>query len=238
MNNVLDEIQHYKDRSKAKRIIGERNEDHSERGEAFNAFEQALESLDPAIQLLTEAMEDTEDQSALLQKLAIQLADCYGMKGGLYRRLARYDKSMLDESIKMYDIGCEIELNKTYGVSNSYNLTNSIVVRILKDPNNLLSQREKILEAIQIVRKQVEAERKYEWWAWSDLGELNLLAGRTEEFIPAYEKFKLAGARAQDYDSTINVLRELAQALHETAPAISEGILVTVTYLNKNKPTR
>ena len=164
-------------------------------------------------------------------ELASELADCYGMLGGVYRRAED-----LDKSLESYDAGSGYEKSEKYGVENSYNMTNAIVVRILRDPQSLQSLRDKIKEAIRLVENQVEGKRKGQWWAWSDLGELRLLSGSLDDARTAYQGFQEKGARARDFESTISVLSELEEKVRGLYPQVAEGFADTILSLKQNKP--
>lgn len=213
MSSVLEEVRALKEGARTDTLRGKYNE--------------ALDSLKTAIDLLSSELENAEEDP---RELAIQLADCYGMAGGVCRRMGN-----LDESIKMYDTGYKYESNRSYKISSSYNLTNRIVIRILKDTDNLITLKTTIKEAAEIVQKQVERKRRREWWAWADLGELYLLCGESKEALRAYEMFTHSGAREPDYESQISVLNELASVLKSVNASVSEAILKAIEYLEKAK---
>ena len=205
---------------------------------ANGKYDKALACLEDAIDLLSSELKEIEDSGIAeseedRHELAVYLADCYGMEGGVYRR-----SGDLDKAIEKYDEGYKYEKDKSYHISNSYNLINSIVVRILKDPNNFTAQKTVIQNALEAVKKQVERKRSREWWAWSDLGQLYLLSGKIEEALQSYEKFKTTGARIQNYESTIAVLKELENALNTVDPFVSQGISKAMWYLEENTPAR
>lgn len=232
VNDILEDVQSLKGSASANSTFGD--------------YDEALADLERAIQSLLSELEDIERQELISteskenrrHKLARQLADSYGMVGGVYRRKAKKDKSNLDMSILMYDKGCELENDKSYNIQNSYNLTNSIVVRVLKDPRNLTTQEARIRDAIETIQKQVEVKRRGEWWAWADLGQLYLLSGKSKEALQSYEKFKSTGAPSKDYESAIDVLAELEQVLATTNSHISEAISEVIQFLKNNKPDR
>lgn len=245
MSDIFQQIQPYQESARATRVFGDRHAASGRPEEAQRYYKKALKDLDQIITLLSSELKSAERQlkniehqetgSIFLQeyrhKLASQLADTHGMMGGMYRRMAEYDRSMLDGAIEMYDMGRQYEVDPLYDVSNSYNLTNSIVMRVLKDPLNLERQKQKLQESILIIGRQVEEERKYDWWAWADLGELYLLDGKKDEALLAYDKLRSTGARVQDYDLIRKVLQDLTQALREANPSIAEAISSAIQYL-------
>ncbi len=228
-HNLLEEVQSLKGSARANTTFGD--------------YEEALTDLNLAIGQLRSGLQkiDTQetfyigyDRSGLLR----QLADCYGMAGGVYRRKAKEDRANLEKSIRMYDSGRELEYDTSCGIQNSYNITNSIAVRIIQNAKCLTTQETEIRKAIRTIQKQVEVKRRDEWWAWADLGQLYLLIGQEKEAFQAYAKFQDAGPRARDYVSTLTVLEELMQALKPTNPPIAKSIERVIQDLKKNKPSR
>jgi tetratricopeptide (TPR) repeat protein len=179
----------------------------------FDDFSIALEALDKAIKLLKTALENglalpENQRPAPISDIKRELADCYGMKGGLYRREstghhgAQRD-ALLAKAEEMYESGAALEQN------DSYNLTNTIVIPLLRNPDRLPELRPKAIAARDEVQRQVDGPRRSQWWAWADLGLLNLLAGESSRALQAYAQFGRVGAQVQDCQSTINVLHDL-----------------------------
>lgn len=214
----------------------------------FEDYDQALVSIREALEILrAEDRVMSEDPSLGNEKYRDQLrrefADFYGMAGGLYRRKAALGnrEEMLRESEKMYREGLKREKD------DSYNLTNSIVLPVLRDPTFLDRQTAEIHQALETVKKQVEGEsgelggvgkpgaRKDQWWAWADLGLLNLLSGDLGSALRAYDKYREVGARAQDYESTILVLEELCQGLLEAQGSVRDSIQKAIEHLKLQK---
>src|SRR5260370_21310590 len=94
--------------------------------------EKALPRLKKATKLLEDNDEENEDDK-YRDELRQELADCYGMMGGVYRRLSDSGDTNvnLEEAAKMYEKG------RVNEVDSSYNLSNSVVIPILLDPENL-----------------------------------------------------------------------------------------------------
>ncbi len=201
--------------------------------------EKALAEYERGIELLREECDPVENQIAegepleeYRNQLARLLADFYGMAGGTLRRDGK-----LDESIKMYEQGYKIELEKKYNIQDSYNLTNRIIVKILKNPGELSALKGNIREGIQLIEKQVQGVRRDEWWAWADLGELYLLEENSEKARFAYERFREKSPTAKNYKSVIMVLEELQDALKGTTAAVSELIEREVNFLRNSVPS-
>jgi len=215
----------------------------------FEDYDEALKDLDKAINLLSPTLkelkamnpEDAKQYFPWRHKFARELADCYGMKGGNYRR-----KGELEEAEVMYRKGSGFEIK--YSIPDTYNRTNVIVLQLLRDPNC----HEKLVEMIQgvrqIVQDQVEGKNKNKWWAWADFGLLNLLSVNLEatkhqelyqkEAQEAYKKFKDTGAGKQDFESTIEVLEQLKERFKEVDKATASLMQMEIDWLEKNTPDR
>lgn len=181
----------------------------------FEDYDSALQTLDDATTLLDPLLseikkvkdtEQVEHYETLRFKLARELSDCYGMKGGIYRRLGA-----LDLAENMYEKGAQYE--QGFNIPDTYNRTNVIVLKLLRDPNKLEALGEMIRASRNLVQDQVNGKNKNKWWAWADFGLLNLLIANLEdsehpgffrnEAHSAYEKFKETGAEIQHFESTI-----------------------------------
>jgi tetratricopeptide (TPR) repeat protein len=230
MSDALEKAKALRDTAKSRTASADRRK--SRRGEAD--YSEPVELLDEAVGLLLAELGKPGGRGAADDegKLVSLLADCYGMLGGVHRRAGQ-----LDRSIEAYDAGRRYERDPAYDVQNSYNITNAIAVRVLRDPRSLAAQHEQIKDAIDFIWKQVNGKRKSQWWAWADLGELRLLGGQFEEARKAYEKFRECGPRASDYESTASVLEELKQAVARVDERVAAAITSTTDYLNENKPS-
>ena len=184
IDNVLSEVKGLKNDAKLLRDIGD--------------TDGAIANLDKAIARVEAARGGsvTPDES---DRLKAQLADLWGMQGGVYRRAGR-----MAEALAAYKKGLEFESD------DSYNLTNSLTLELLIDPTRLNELEPNVVAARDAVEKQIQKQRSRQWWAWADLGLLELLSGHEERAIAAYKNFVATGARASDYDSTISVLEELS----------------------------
>jgi len=212
VKEVLMQVKRLKDKAKANRDFGD--------------LEEALDHLREATGLLEPHAENTEYRTKIRQ----ELADCYGMMGGIYRRQGK-----LEEAGNKYRRGLH------YEDDDSYNLSNSVVIPILIDPLRLESQQTKtrIEDGITIVQEQVRGRRKDEWWAWADLGLFNLLQGNKKAALEAYSQFGKVGARPQDYESTILVLNNLLDKLQTagspSVKSVAESVEDAIIVLNKNR---
>jgi tetratricopeptide (TPR) repeat protein len=225
--DALDRVQGLKESAKTNRDFGD--------------FFEALADLKEAIDLLANELAEIERSGSpegelqLLrrQRVAGELADCYGMTGGIFRRLGN-----LDQALSSYEAGCNYEQNPEFGLVDSYNLTNSLVVQVLADGRSLITLQQEILNAAEVVNKQAEEKRREQWWAWCDVGVLALLTGNHERAWEAYRRFKEKGALAKHFDSTIEVLEGIRDSLEPVKPSISQLISEAIEFLRGERPLR
>lgn len=141
-------------------------------------------------------------------ELAKALADTHGMLGGVEWRAGD-----LSEAAAAYERGRAIEQDERFGIVDSYNLTNALVLRILLDPTGLDGMLGELQAAQAVVGKQVAGPRGKQWWAWADYGLLCLLTGKPEEATRAYKQFRISGPGPSDSESVGRVLQDLADAI-------------------------
>src|SRR5262245_49766966 len=105
-------------------------------------YESAASFLETAIQILESALADSTMANRKSQ-LASELADCYGLLGGINRRwglsLTEPEKrqELLRESFNSYNKGYqEYEAHEEYRITNSYNLLNRLVSLLLYSSTN------------------------------------------------------------------------------------------------------
>jgi hypothetical protein len=204
----------------------------------FDDLPAALSKLEKCIELLRHELTDSaelpeHEDAAFRSKIEKELADCYGMSGGIYRRAAmrasghERDKQ-LESAQTMYELGAGFERD------DSYNLTNTIVIPLLRDPGLIVPLQPEIARARDKVRQQVEGgPRGKQWWAWADLGLLSLLVGDLNGALHAYAQFRRLGAGAMDYQSTINVLEDLQNV--GSGGAMTEWFAAAIAFLLSQK---
>jgi hypothetical protein len=161
-------------------------------------------------------------------KMASELADCYGLLGGIERRWAlvadspeKHVGEHLRKSVTAYDEAWSYE-SGDYGISSSYGMVNRLVSRVLADPNALkegyVTDLGEAIEplavpvALEEAREKIEASRRAEsdYWAAADLALVQLLLGKGD---PAglYAKFIEKSPPDYAYKSTLDVLRPLSE---------------------------
>lgn len=244
LEEILKQVDSYK-------ASAEANKDFGDYDEAINDLQHAINLIAPMLERI-EAIhcEDIERYQTWLLKLAHELADCYGMQGGNYRRHGNLKKAE-----NAYKNGGDLEIR--YKIPETYNRTNVIVLQLLRSPKSHKALEQRIQEARDIVKSQINGKNKNKWWAWADFGLLSLLSvnlKQTEHQSPeeteyqkalyreeaqkAYEKFKDTGAGKQDFESTMIVLQQLKEGFNEVDKITALLMEEEVNYLKENMPER
>lgn len=176
-----------------------------------------------AIKLLLPIYQRIDDNNYKII-LSQEIADCYGIMGGIYRRQAKRDndKALLEKSAEIYKEGLKFE------IENSYNLSNSMVLQILVNPQNLEKLQEEIMQGIQTLQKQVRGKRRDQWWAWADLGLFSLLIGDLASATDLYSHFTQLGPRARDQENVISGLEELRGVLNEVTSPLAKQVTQSI----------
>jgi len=175
-------------------------------------------------------------------EMAKELADCYGLMGGVQRRWA--DESSGDErwarlklSIAAYDEGFRFESDEQYRIANSYNLVNRLLVRLVLHYGQLAAEGKivigsadppvdltgKLDEAAAEIRKQLAGPRHGDYWAMADLALIDVILGRSPAAV-AYADFFGASPPDFAYVSAIGALRPLAELPMPRATALGEAM--------------
>ncbi len=202
-------------------------------------YERALKYLDSAAQLATSQLEATP------LDLADELADIYGMMGGIHRRqaddasdvgddAARHD--CLRRSIDAYDKGFEYERGDS-GLINSYNLVNRLVSRILDQPTVLVgaplqgdplvgedAMDNELEHAFHVVDKQLAESRRGDAWAMADQALLSMLLSTTATARAAYGPLHSTSPPSYVYASALSTLRPLANVASEFRPELAVAV--------------
>ena len=160
-------------------------------------------------------------------KMASELADCYGLLGGIERRWAliadaskEHTAEHLRKSVAAYDEAWSFE-SGDYGVSSSYGMVNRLISRVLADPNAFAQGSVTDLEGVKplTVRVELEEARKKiaeskraesDYWAAADLALVQILLGKGN---PAnlYAGFIEKSPPDYAYNSALDVLRPLSE---------------------------
>ena len=209
-------------------------------------YGKAVEILERAIELAKNNINNEELRSQMAQ----ELADSYGLLGGVERRWASESdgeerKEHLDKSIRAYDAAYKYE-SGDYGVVNSYGMLNRLVSRLLLKPESLFAEgvsgfgkdveplpmREKLEEARRNIEAQLSRPRRDDYWAAADLALVNVLLEKQDP-ISAYAGFIQRSPPNYAFKSVLDVVRPFAQL--EWKPA--ETFEALTTYLERRAPT-
>ena len=200
----------------------------NQRDRGLRGYPRALSSLEEAI-----AAARAELEAALAPErraaMAAELSDCFGLVGGLHRRWADEvggaDRVQhLTRSVQAYDDGFSFERDPQYGIVNSYNLVNRLLVRLLIAPGALeaddvshiapeippLNVPRELDSAAAIIRTQLTGPRLGDYWAMADLALIEVLLQRAS---PAVAFADFVNASPPDFAllSAIGTIGALAQ---------------------------
>ena len=157
-----------------------------------------------------------------MKDLAAQLADCYGMLGGNFRRLERTEDAMA-----CFERGLRFEISDALEVMSSYNLVNAIVVPIEGKAADPQSQRQRIQSAVVVISRQVRGERRSDRWAWADLALCHLLLGQRAEALRSYARVRDLGD-----DGTVKSIVPVLERLRVAVPACAADIAAAIEALS------
>jgi Tetratricopeptide Repeats-Sensor len=219
MEELLQSVRDLKTKAKNRRDLG------------LRGYPSAIATLEQAIAQLLREFEATS-RHGWRSQLASELADCYGILGGIRRRWGLELEPMdhqqrleqLAASIEAYDRGYRLESDEEFEILASYNLVNRLVIRIFYDPRALsdpsaavsppgveaLDVRKELQDAEVILGKQVSLERRGDVWALADLALVELLLDNRRDAMSIYAAFNAASPPAYAYDSALSTLKELS----------------------------
>jgi tetratricopeptide (TPR) repeat protein len=160
-----------------------------------------------------------------------ELADTFGMKGGVYRR-----QQKLHEAYGEYKKGREFEKIDS---QSTYNLSNVIALGVSEERISPLEPGMKadIAVAIDDLKQKTGGTRTDEWWAWSDLGQLFLLQANDIQALEAYERARKTGPATDEYQRHLAGLKQLLEVTNETAPEVAQAIGRALSALSVDAPT-
>jgi hypothetical protein len=214
----------------------------NQRDRGGKGYARALTMLDEAVAIANAELSANPPADARLA-YARELSDCHGLMGGVHRRCADEAAGekrieQLKASIRAYDKGHRYE-SPEYGIVDSYNLVNRLLVRVLVAPEALTMDADLVLDpdidpvnlprdierAAATVREQLTGPRRGNYWAMADLALLEVLLGRRTASA-AYTDF--LGASPPDFalTSAIAALKPLAERKIAVAPALGDAVKV------------
>jgi hypothetical protein len=232
MSTLTKEMLPFKLRAKRHRgnmITALANGDRSKAEEEFRSAETAIEE---AFQYLAKYERPDPETPGHASEgeitVAEQLADFWGIRGGLYRSRgsALPDGSGggadLETAIQAYDRGARYESSERFGLLNSYNTVNRLVLRIIRQPDILNAEEavpgdrkrmaDLLEDAAKLIEAQLDKERKDLAWALADLAMIELLCDGID-LEPILEQLDEATVTDKyPLESMLNVIRDLLRA--------------------------
>jgi hypothetical protein len=237
MSVLAARMDEYKQRSRRFRNDALEAQKHAPE-EAREQFEMAAETVRDAIGYLRR-LGDPDPRALDLApedevEIARQLADCWGMLGGVYRAAGE-----LSNAKDAYDTGAVYEKSPRFRILNTYNQVNRLVVRILEQPDLLspagdvvtdlperrdVPMRALLREMADEIERQLHEGRPDRPWALADLLMVRVL-GELEGVGAALAALDESSANDTfPYESTLKVVRELmTRRLHVHDQLVSVG---------------
>jgi tetratricopeptide (TPR) repeat protein len=176
--------------------------------QAFQVYEDALEALESALIALGNKPESGPGSTADVPPDEVgKVADLYGARGGLLRRLNR-----VDEALQSYETGAAIE--RDFGLTATYNRTNAIKLALLSGASTLADAKPELadLQNVLEVRLRSDEQAADDAWLWADLADCRLLLGDESAAEDDYRRFVQKAERRSPV-TALAVVRELATAL-------------------------
>lgn len=226
MSALSEELESYKLRSRRhrNRALQARDEERDD-ARAASDFAKAVAAMREALRYLEEIGAPDPEAKELPSEgeieVAEQLADCWGMLGGVYRAQGDLEQSKL-----AYDSGYRYESSKRFNILNTYNQVNRLVLRIILNPELLAdvpplvtdgADNEKrpmldlLHDAADEIERQLREGRRDRAWALADLVMVRVL-GRLDGIDGALSALdESSEGDPFPYQSTLKVIRELVQ---------------------------
>ena len=192
----------------------------------------AIEELDRAVELLVGRLPDATGRTRA--ELASELADSFGMIGGIERRwglsLAGADRQRhLQASVDAYDHGFSHEQDLETNVASTYNRINRLVGRVLLNPHVLDTDDtvpdvvEELGSAEAILVEQLSSVRVGDPWGYCDLGLIRVLRGTTDALSTYHELDRLRPPKFV-YESALATLEPLAEVASDLRPDLPTAV--------------
>lgn len=198
---------------------------------AKKKFQEARDAIDEAVEEIESYGEFNPEMSGPIDQAskdqAFELADCWGIRGGIYR-----EEGEIQQAIEAYGKGYELERNPQYEIQSTYNTVQRLVVRLLSNPALLKENgtsipdsslekplRELLAEAAEAIEKKWQSMDDPVW----ALADMVLI--RTLLQMPGVGEWeKIFKSKAKDrfpFDSLGAVVKRLAQ---EDLPPIARSL--------------
>jgi tetratricopeptide (TPR) repeat protein len=188
-------------------------------------YQDAIDILGEAIDLIEESgwrerVDSVETPTNEDRDIAAHLAECFGMMGGNYRALP----DGLQSALKCFASGGKYEADARFNLESSYSLVNELVIPIEMGTTMAQDLLPNLEKAASVLERQVQGPRRLDRWAWADLGECRLLAGKLEGAVEAYRRFKELAEPRQIRSARV-VLERLAEAVQTREPELAGRVL-------------
>jgi DNA-binding transcriptional MerR regulator len=229
MSELASRLEPYKLRSRRYRKQALKALETGDLAQAAQDFERSRQAIREALDYLEDLgapdLRTPEPASEGDAEIAKQLADCWGVLGGIYR--AEGD-DQLRHAKQAYDTGFTYEGCKRFNLPSSYNRVNRLVVRILETPGLLVEPLPLVMDVSEAERKTMpallaEAEEEIDRqlrnrlreddraWAYADLAMVRLLGGLKDVDYALGNLDENCKNDSYPYESTLKVIRELLQ---------------------------
>lgn len=195
-------------------------------------WDEAISEVREAISILL--ARQAEAPRPLPSWLAAELADAYGLMGGIERRwgllLGGAERERhLAASLAAYDQGFAFEKDLQPGEANTYNRVNRLVGRVFLNPDVLQGTGTadpeifgELREAEEILTRQIESARQQDPWAYCDLGTIRLLLGKPDALL-TFKALDRLRPPAFVYDSTLAIVQPLSEVAAGVRPDLSRA---------------
>ena len=219
-------------------ILDAKTEAKNQRDRGLKGYPRALIRLSRAIDLAKQGLL-TSSVTATICELTKELADCYGMAGGVERRwgLEAGDverRKHLSASCIAYDEGYRYEWDPKYGTPATYNLVNRLTSRLLIEPRLLeldeavdlgyevapINIKQELNDTIELIIAKLANKGNY--WTEGDLALLSVLTGKA--VASAYEPFFKQSPPDFAFGSALDGIRPLAAANLTTASSLQDAV--------------
>jgi hypothetical protein len=213
----------------------------NQRDRGPKGYSQAVSILREAISIALGGLEETAVAENRAD-IAKELCDCFGLVGGVERRWGEVSSGderaqHLKASIRAYDEGFKFESNPQFGIVDSYNLLNRLLVRLLLSPDAIVVDnavvfdpdippvilKDEFEKASAVIRQQLTGPRRGNYWALADLASIEVLLG-VSPAAGAYAEFIGLSPPDFAYVSALAGLRPLAELPIPSAPSLREAV--------------
>jgi len=229
MSELASRLEPYKLRSRRYRKLALQALETKDSAQAAQDFARSRHAIREALDYLEDLgapdLKTPEPASEGDAEIAKQLADCWGVLGGIYRTEGG---DQLRHAKEAYDKGFTYEGCRRFNLPSTYNRVNRLVVRILEMPGLLVEPLPLVMDVPEKERKTMpallaEAEEEIDRqlrnrlresdraWAYADLAMVRLLGGLGRVGLALDQLDESSRNDTYPYESTLKVIRELLQ---------------------------